>query len=36
MMWYADGAAIANSLHGVGWSGWDLLFWRLAYWFRQG
>jgi peptide/nickel transport system substrate-binding protein len=36
MMWYADVAAIANSLHGVGWSGWDLLFWRLAYWFRQG
>ena len=32
---FADVAAIANSLHGVGWSGWDLLFWRLAYWYRQ-
>ena len=32
---FAHVAAMANSLHGVGWSGWDLLFWRLPYWFRQ-
>jgi peptide/nickel transport system substrate-binding protein len=36
LTWYADVAAIASSLHGVEWSGWDLMFWRLPYWFRQG
>jgi len=35
LIWAADVAAIANSLHGVSWTGWDLPFWRLAYWFRQ-
>jgi len=32
---FSDVAAMANSLHGVGLSGWDLLFWRLPYWYRQ-
>ena len=35
LIWAADVAAIPNSLHGVSWTGWDLPFWRLAYWFRQ-
>ena len=35
LIWWADVAAIANSVHGVGWTGWDLPFWRLSHWFRK-